>query len=1318
MSNNYLPPESTNLPFNFTNQGYVPDGNTSILFNFISKNNTGTLRAAINVMQPYWATTHTYAKSCPKYVVGYGSGGIQIIKGRCLFGGIRDLRGVISGIPSSFTTGSLTAYINSVLNTSQIDLSSYCYAIKPEDLSAFSAGHLPKNISGTITGIKPKGFGDLPTFIGGHTPGDVNAYIGVHQPNILPANINSIRRKGIGDIVGLIDTHLAVDLPSAIGAHRPSTLSSVIRVFSGIGGTIGNLPSFIFAEKYKGINTISAQIETHQSINMYASIRIIRTGTKDLSSNIFSWHDSNLFATIDKHLPENLRSSIRMWRSGIKNLRGTIRSWHRGNFADINAIVGVHQPINLQSSIGMHLPINLSAVIGMHTPVRLGVILRTWHVREQKDLLSDVMSWHRYDMSACLGGILPVSLRVYLRAWQQEIPTDLHSSIHSWSEPLSLGALIETHQPNRVSSSIRGWKRETQKNLSGTLRSWQVGYLTAYIATHPYKTLRSSIRSWVRRTTKNLTARILGWQYNNLSGIIDSHTWGLLGATIFPHPPPPLYASIRGWSRNLQRDLHANTYGWQDNNLSGTIGSHRYGNLNVILKSVHLAVINNLRASMHGWQQSDLGVTTKGGHLPSNLGVLLKGVTIGVTKDLRASMHGWQQSDLGVTTKGGHQPKNIIAYINIFQSGYKNLRATTHGWIDTSLPSIIGGHLPSRMPASIRPWYVNNYKSLRAFAYGWDKLELGASIDTHGPGNLFGIIKVPVVNISRLLHAYVSSWYREDLGMILGGTHDPGNLFAKLQVTQRRSSILPALIWALHIRTLTASLNIVFPYDLQSTIGLIPPSDLSAYLKVRPYVSLPASVRGWQDSNLSANIHQIWDKFLPASVYGRTDMKKNLPAKIKGYGSEYKNLQGSIVPFYWLLLGATIRATYLTNMHAYVFAVAPKDLSSKVHAWHERFLQGILNVQNYPWNLTAQIYSTGGWCNFYASIAPRQGVNHYSNLTMSIHPWEIGILSAHVLGAAAPVLSAYINSLGYAHDLHGSIRPKMIRLTTVISIPTQIHNDLSSTINYPCFRTGYSNLLSQVYVKYKSDLYAYIKPIFYNYKPKSLSASVGYTDSYLEVDKIKLSINIYPSEFFTEDKFKLLLKLLDAESLLTAYIRGTLRYNSISARIVGDAIPSYTFDTVLQNREIVIHKTYDGIFKTSETIEMAFKSAVKDYFYSSDGEFAWKSNRFDKWVFDIRSLLPPDISLGMIRRLHKATTIYDLKKFKSIDEAVKAAIAYVTEYPQSTLGASIVNLGTYRMLSSVINPRYTMKSKTILESTITPVGNTIFISEQETISKI
>jgi hypothetical protein len=623
----------------------------------------------------------------------------------------------------------------------------------------------------------------------------------------------------------------------------------------------------------------------------------------------------------------------------------------------------------------------------------------------------------------------------------------------------------------------------------------------------------------------------------------------------------------------------------------------------------------------------------------------------------------------------------------------------------------------SYLLATIRLTVLEFPENLQSIIRGWQRDNFNVEIGVHNAINLRATTK-GIVKVYTPLAAYIRSWQKSDLGMVLSGSHDPVDLSGKLRVLQRRYTLLPVFIYAWHARDVTASLNIVFPYDLQSTIDLIPPSNLSGYLKVRLQTSLQSRIRGWQDYSLNAVIQQIWAMSLSAIIYGGTDTKKNLLAKIKGCGSEYKDLHSSITSFHWESLGAILRSTYLSDVHAYIYAVVPKNISARIHVWHERFLQGILNAQNYPWNLTAQIDPKGNWSTFAANIQPRKNRETCSDLMMIIHPWDTKLLSAYIMGSGAPVLSAYLNPLGYAHDLHGYIRPKIIRLTTIINIPTQLHNNISATINYPCFRTGYSFLPSYIYTKYKGDLYAYIKPICYNYKPKSLSAKVGYTDAYLEVDKLKLSISIYPSEFFTEDKFKLLLHLLDAENMLSAYIKGTLRYNSISARITCDAIPSYTFGAILQNREIVVHKTYDGIFKTFEVVEMAFKTAVKDYFFSSAGEFAWKSDRFDKWVFDIKSILPPSTPLGTIRRLHKATTVYDLKKFKSIDEAIRAAISYVTEYPQSTLGASIVNLGTYIMLNSMINPKYTITSKISLESTIIPVGNTVFVNEKNTITKI
>jgi hypothetical protein len=326
-------------------------------------------------------------------------------------------------------------------------------------------------------------------------------------------------------------------------------------------------------------------------------------------------------------------------------------------------------------------------------------------------------------------------------------------------------------------------------------------------------------------------------------------------------------------------------------------------------------------------------------------------------------------------------------------------------------------------------------------------------------------------------------------------------------------------------------------------------------------------------------------------------------------------------------------------------------------------------------------------------------------------------LPAYIGAEDAPYLRATLIPEGYASNLHASIYPKVIRLTTVVDISTLAHKDLSAIINSPCFYTNYSTLFASISVKYKSDLVAYIRPIVYDYKPALLAAKVGYSDSYLEVDTLPFSISIRPSDFYTLDKLKLVVSILNSGSLLGASITGTLRYTDLSSYINGQEIPSYTYDSLIKNRERVINRTYDGVFSSFEIVEMAFKSMVKDYYYSSAGDYAWKKDRLERWMLDVRSILPANTALRLKRRLHRATELYDLKKFVSVDEAMRFAIAYVTEYPQANLTASIVNRGTFASLSGILNPRYTKSSRNMLNSSITPVGATVVVSSPGTISK-
>lgn len=861
MATDYLPPDGTRLPFNFTKDGYEPPSG-QLLFNFVSQGTTGTLQAAINVVSPYWETTHTYPKTCPKYVVGYGGGRVQIIKGRCLYGGIRDLRCLLTGLSIDEVTSNLPVYINSVLRNDQKDLPAYYYAVPPIDLSA---------------------------------------YIDVHQPDHLFASVRGW-------------TTLYHDLPAFL----------------------------------QGIKKRS---------------------------------EDQILAIIDVHQPENLLGSVRGWVSSYHDLTALLQGINKRGGGQIPATIGVHSPTDLPAGIGGHL-------------------------------------------------------------------------------------------------------------------------------------------------------------------------WGTLGATIYRHYPKNLSAHLIGSVVEVVLDLPVYVWGWETTFLSATARS---------------------------WHREQQGVVA-------------------------GRIHGFMERFLGANIPGTHFPVDLGGY---FRAGHQEAR-------------LIG-----------------------ALIYGWA------------------------------------------------------------------------------VSDLNASTNIVYPFDLGAYTNAILPEDLSAYLKVRYRQNLTASTYGWQFFGLGASINQIYADLLPASIYGRDDMYGDLRARLKGtVSSDHQDLALFIRSVLLADLTAQIRATYLSGITAYLYAIPPRDLVGRLRGWQEGNLQATMVGQDYPWNLTAEIYPTGQWVLLGASVYPKRAVEIYTTLNASAYSWEARYLGSSISGEDAHHLWATINALGYSSNLHARIVPKMIRLTTVVNVHTMNHLDLSAIINYSCFKTGFSDLSSNIYSKPKADLQAYIKVIRFNYKPVYLPAKVGYHNTVSEVDKFKLRINIHPSDVTFEDKLMLRFMVLAAGNFLGAYIRGTLRYDQLSARIVAEGVPKYKYPTPLQNREVVVHKNYAGVFEKFEYVELSFKSVVKDYYYSSDADYAWKKDRFERWILDVKSYLPTNTALQLKRRLHRATTLYDLRKFESVDEAMRYAISFVTEYPQGNLSASIWHLSSYAALGGIINPKYVRSSRKALSASISASGHTIVLGSSSGITKI
>jgi len=604
-------------------------------------------------------------------------------------------------------------------------------------------------------------------------------------------------------------------------------------------------------------------------------------------------------------------------------------------------------------------------------------------------------------------------------------------------------------------------------------------------------------------------------------------------------------------------------------------------------------------------------------------------------------------------------------------------------------------------------------RGLQGIISSYDTEDINASIGTHLPANLSAMIAVSGMaeeDFSASIHGYEERF----LTARMLGVHFPVNLGAEITVRQTTSRDLNSFVHAWHPRYLSANITALTFNDLVAHISLTQPGELSAYLNVISVSNLPSYIYSWHTNDLYAFINTMRDSVLSAYVCGRDDMFKNLRARLKGYASEFRDLLSSIDGFTFIDLPITIKATYYDDITAFLYAIQPEDLSAIIQVFHVGNLQGIVIGEDWPFNLHASINPTGIFNNLNAIISC---IKRYDNLGGTVHAWTTSGLNAIINPANSYTLSAFVNPIGHSSSLQASIYPKMIRLTTVVRIPTMEHLDMSGIINTSCFYSGYKNLFASIYVTYKEELYAYIKAI-QAFESKNLLSKVGYTDSYIALDKLKLCINIYPSSYYTIDRLKLNVSFMNTQTLLSAYIRGTLTYDSLTANISAVKIPKYSYSEIFKNREKVVDINYNGVFKSYQVVETSFKSVVSEYYYNSDANEAWKASRFEKWMLDVSAYLPADTALGLKRRLHRATTLYDLKKFDTVDEAVRFAIDYVTSYPKNDLKAVVNCVGHFACLHGTITANYQKSGESALSGYITPIEKYVLVSTDYGITKI
>lgn len=543
---------------------------------------------------------------------------------------------------------------------------------------------------------------------------------------------------------------------------------------------------------------------------------------------------------------------------------------------------------------------------------------------------------------------------------------------------------------------------------------------------------------------------------------------------------------------------------------------------------------------------------------------------------------------------------------------------------------------------------------------------------------------------------WVPSAAKVDLSAYID-VHTPSDLKSLIDV--HLPKYLSGNIRGLTPRNLPASLRSMQPRDLSAILSTIPPKDLFAYLKVWPQEDLFGYVHGWDKLDLSGYINSMLSKDLLS--YVGMHSPKNLGALIKGWVREATHNLGSNISSYTLNdLPVTIRPTEFFDLVGYLFSVQPRNLSGLIHGWQEFDLSAVLIGDDWPWDISASITSTGGFIDLLANVHPVTASGLYRDMSAYILSTKgVQNLSAAVNIFQASDLAAFIDTGRGVANLAGSILPKMIKLTGVISIVTMEHKDLSATISIPCFYSSFKDIGASIKTVYLKDLSANIQGVRWAEGVSDLGAKWGFASGYIVQDKLPINITIKPLDYRVEDKLKLYLQLYRDLVNLSSSIIGEYVAVDLSAYVYPIMLSPYDFERH-KNKERVFSRTYAQVVTDFEDIDIEFEDIVRDYLYSGVGNVVAKTDRYQHFLTKVSSYYSPATSRRLDKTLHKTRILYDLRKFNSIDEAMKYAIDYLTSYPYASLGAYIKSVGKYTNLSAMISVLVTHSTSENLNSYI------------------
>jgi len=484
----YTPPPKNNIPFSFNTGGYQSPDFNNISANFDTgkiKQQMASFGAAIKGIRTYQHETFTFLKYCETYIVGYSQHGVQVIKGKCHYGGIRDLGATIAAhdpvnLPATIgglVAVDLPAYIAAFIRHGDDDLSAEIGAHLPRDLSAYIDMHDPENITAYIRGFA---FRDLPAYITsiheenltaslfGIPPEDLSAYLKVWPQEDLPGFIHGWQEADLSAYINMIGFR---NLGAIIGGHRPRNLGALIK------GWVREATYDLGAAVHSfALEDLGAFIRATEMAQLPAYLFPVQP--RNISAFIHGWQEADLGGIINPTAyPWNLPASINI-TGGYTHLPASIEGKRFLALpTDLSAYILVTQGVtDLPAQLWAQQARNLTAYIDPGQDIG-NLTAEIYPKRIRLTGILGVVTMEHSDLSATIS--IPCfysnfkDLSSYIRpVYQRDLSAQIYPKGYVWAQnnlSATFGYATDTVVTDKLNINIHieplGWRTEDKFNV-------------------------------------------------------------------------------------------------------------------------------------------------------------------------------------------------------------------------------------------------------------------------------------------------------------------------------------------------------------------------------------------------------------------------------------------------------------------------------------------------------------------------------------------------------------------------------------------------------------------------------------------------------------------------------------------------------------------------------------------------------------------------------------------------------------------------------------------------------------------------------------